>query len=129
MPLHEMPPVVVVQSPLTPDSYARKLTQIMFETHRVLHFAVVSQPVMALYAMRKESGIVIDSGYESTTISPVHCGRVLSDAVCTLKVGGRQLTEYMMRLSPPSEHQYPQRTHSQMVCSYISECYIYGVVY
>lgn len=112
---HELPPVIVVQSPITPESYQQRLIQIMFETHRVTRFAVISQPIMTLYAMGRQNGIVIDSGDDSTTISPVYCGRVLTDAVCTLQIGGRQLTEYMIRLSGPSEHQYPQQSPSQMV--------------
>jgi len=111
--LDAMPPVIVVQSALTPQSYTHKLTAMLFETHRLSHLSMASQPVMSLYAMRRESGIVIDSGYDSTTISPVLRGRVLSDAVCTLKVGGRHLTEYMMRLTVPADHQNPYRTLSQ----------------
>jgi len=118
VPGHEMPPVVVVQSPLSPESYSRRVSEMMFGMLGVPRFAAVPHPVATLYAMAKESGLVIDCGYSATTISPVYRGRVISEAVSTLNVGGRHLTEYLLRLSGtagPSGPQYPQRTHSQKI--------------
>lgn len=61
--------------------------------------AVIPQPMLALHAKGAQSGIVMDSGYKSTTITPVHKGRVIRDAVCLLKVGGDHLTQYSMRMT------------------------------
>ena len=94
----------VVAEPLFTTEYARKyLIEYFFETFSPSKIAFVPQPVLALYGLRKrpKTGIVIDSGYDSTRIVPVHKGQVLRDAMCILPIGERQILKYLDKIKGP----------------------------
>ena len=106
-----MLPVLIAEPLSITQSDRQRLTQIMFETFEVPKYAAIPKPVLALHAMGKRSGIVIDSGYESTRIVPVHQGQAIRDAVYTLKVGGVHLTDFLVRIM--SERGYSLTTSAE----------------
>ena len=91
-------PILLSDAVLNPKENREKMIQIMFETHNTPAVAIVPQPVLALFAMNTQSGIVIDSGFKSTRIAAVHQAKVINDANHVLDVGGDHLTDYMMKL-------------------------------
>ena len=80
-------------SPYGPDSYAETLAELLFEELFVpsLYFAVPG--VLALYALGRTTGVVIDSGTCFTGVLPIVDGYCAKHAVNTLPFGGRDITE------------------------------------
>eukprot|EP01084_Bolivina_argentea_P246430 412418_1 len=74
------------------------MTEIMFERFNVPGFYLANQSVLALYASKGcTTGIVIDSGSITRTV-PVYEGYALKQAVNTLNIGGRDITNYWIKL-------------------------------
>eukprot|EP01084_Bolivina_argentea_P095887 172385_1 len=54
--------ILLTEPPLNPKANREKTTQIMFETFNTPAFYLAVQPVLALYASGRSTGVVLDSG-------------------------------------------------------------------
>ncbi|KAJ6545004.1 actin 1 [Mycena vulgaris] len=98
--LHVAPnehPVLLADAPLTPNADREQMTQIMFETFDVPSLSVQMQPVLALGASGRSTGIVLDSGEGVTHAVPIYEGYPLRHGIVRMDVGGRDLTEHLIR--------------------------------
>ena len=73
------------------------MTQIVFESFNTPAFYVSVQAVLAVYASGRTTGMVIDSGDGVTHMVPVYGALTQRHAVETVNVGGRNLTDYLMK--------------------------------
>ena len=74
------------------------MTTIMFETFSVPSMYVESQAFLSLYATGRTTGIVLNSGDGVTEAVPVVDGLAIDHAICNMPIGGRDLTEWMMKI-------------------------------
>ena len=70
----------------------------MFEKFNVSSFYLALQQVLSLYASGKTTGVVVDSGYSSTSTVPIYEGFALSHAIQQIPLAGIHLTDYLMSL-------------------------------
>ncbi|KAK6130312.1 hypothetical protein DH2020_035947 [Rehmannia glutinosa] len=91
-------PVLLTEAPLNPKANKEKITQIMFETFDVPAMCVAIPAVLSLYASGRTTGIVLDCGYDVSHVVPVYEGCSLQHAVLRLDLGGRGVTEHLMRI-------------------------------
>jgi actin-related protein len=89
---------MLTEPPLNPKPNREKMTQIMFETFNTPALYVANQAAMALHTFGRTTGIVLEYGDGATNAVPVYEGHALDHATLRLDVGGRDLTEYLMRL-------------------------------
>lgn len=84
---------------------------------------MVSQPLLALYASGKTSGLVLYSGHHHTDILPVCESSILRAGEKRLAIGGHNITEYLGSLI--RRHRGPIRLSNDHVCKMKEEiCYI-----
>ena len=69
-------PVILTESPLEPKASHERVTQIMFETFDVPALYIAASNVLALYASGRTTGVVLDSGHDSTYVVPIYEGCV-----------------------------------------------------
>ena len=93
----EETPILLTEPPLNPKINRERMTQIMFETFNVPSMYVSIQSVLSLYASGRTSGVVVDSGWEMTSVVSVYEGYCLPHTVVRIDLAGRHLTDYMMK--------------------------------
>ena len=91
-------PVFMTEPALNPKQNREKITQTMFETFHVPSFYLAKQAALALFSTGRQTGLVIDSGYQSTHTVPVYEGNVLPNTVNRLNIGGDDATEYLQKI-------------------------------
>lgn len=95
----EETPVIHIENPFSPKRDREKMTQIMFETFSVPAFYVSQTGPLALNYLDKSNGIVIDCGSEVSHIMPVFNRKLVRNAIKSIPLGGKDVTNYLMKLA------------------------------
>lgn len=91
-------PVLLTEGTLNPKFSREKLTQLMFEKFNVPAMYLVTQAVLALYATGRTTGLVVESGDGVSWVTPVVEGSPLPHAALRYDMGGRDVTDYLMKI-------------------------------
>jgi len=91
-------PVLLTESLLNPKRERERMTMIMFETFQTPAIYLEKSAVLSMYSLGRTTGLSIDSGYNVSHTVPVYEGHALRDAIKTLNIGGRGLTEYLAKI-------------------------------
>lgn len=90
--------VLLTEPSVNPAINREKMVQIMFETFEASGVHLINQPLLALWATGRTSGIVLDCGFGLTQVVPVLEGHVVSEGIVTSKLAGNNLTLHMAEL-------------------------------
>ena len=91
-------PVLLTEAPLNPSRNREKMAEIMFETFNVPAINVSMQAVLSLHASGRATGLVVDAGHDIMYIVPVYEGFAITNAIERIRLGGRDISEYLRRL-------------------------------
>mmetsp|Transcript_79435 Transcript_79435/g.199620 ORF Transcript_79435/g.199620 Transcript_79435/m.199620 type:complete len:1284 (+) Transcript_79435:52-3903(+) len=91
-------PVLLAVPPNDPRANIERMAQIMFEVFNVPAVYVELGPVLELYASGRTTGLVVSIGDSSIHVVPVYEGFALPHAVKSIEFGGRNLTDFAMRI-------------------------------
>lgn len=90
--------IILTDSPLNSKENREKMCEIMFEKFLTPGLFICSTSVMSTYSTGRTIGMVIDSGETVTNYVPVYEGFAFDHATIKSKIGGRDLTDYMIKL-------------------------------
>ena len=90
--------IMISDAIMNPTNHRQKMGEIMFENFNIPGLYIAFSPVLSLYNVGKFTGIVVESGEGVTQIAPYLEGLPINNALIRLDFGGRDLTEYMIRL-------------------------------
>ncbi|NXG70993.1 ACTL9 protein, partial [Baryphthengus martii] len=90
--------LLVTEPLLSPTSHREKMAEMVFESLGSPGFFVAHQPVLSTYAHGRTSGLVVDMGYATSHIVPVHEGYGLAYATERMDLAGSHLSWYLMTL-------------------------------
>lgn len=108
-------PVFLTDVPLNPRANREKMTQIMFETFKVPAMYVAVQEALCMYPTGHTTGVVVSSGDGVSKVVPVHEGKMIHDAVGQWDLGGRDLTDWLVKILAQKGHSYTTPTQREMV--------------
>ena len=74
----------------------QRFTEMIFENYNFLGFYLATQTILALYASGRTTGMVIDSGYQVTHITPIYEGWALRNLSSQIEIGGKDSSLYLM---------------------------------
>ncbi|KAJ1832123.1 hypothetical protein IWW55_003520 [Coemansia sp. RSA 2706] len=83
---------------LWPKSDLENLTQIAFEDLNAPTIMVIEQPLLAAYGNNGVTGIVIDMGHDTTTITPVIDSAVQNSSIAQTTAAGAAVTQRLQAL-------------------------------
>ena len=107
--------VMLTEAPNNPKENREKMAQIMFETFDVPGLYIAIQAELSLYCAGKFTGIVEDSGDGVTHFVPIFDGYSVQNAVISLDLAGRDLTEYMMKLLTETGMKFSNTSEKEIV--------------
>ena len=90
--------ILISEPILNAKEEREKSAQIMFETFNVPSLYIANQGVLSLYSTGRVIGVDLESGDGVTQIVPIYEGFYISHAVQRIDIGGKDLTDFMMRL-------------------------------
>jgi actin, other eukaryote len=93
----EGPPILMTDHSKPPNSSRERMTQILFELFSAPAFYVSIQALLALHASGRTTGIVLDCGDGVTQTVPIYEGFAIPGAIGRFDLGGRDLTDYLMK--------------------------------
>jgi len=91
-------PVLLSIPPNNPKANAEHMVQIMFETFNVPAVYLEMEPVLSLYASGRTTGIMVTVGESSMHAVAVYEGYALPHSVRSSSFGGRDLTDFSMKI-------------------------------
>ncbi|XP_069127404.1 actin-5-like isoform X2 [Argopecten irradians] len=91
-------PVLLTEAPLNPKANREKMTQIMFETFNSPAMYLGNRTVTSLHACGISTGVAVNCGARTTYAVPIYEGHALPYTIPKVEVGGRDLTDYLMRM-------------------------------
>ena len=99
-------PVLLTEPAINPKGNREKMTTIMFETFYAPAVYVATQPVLSLYGSGRTTGMVLQSGDNTTYSVPIYEGHTLPYAIYHLGFGGCDLTSYLVRILAERAHSF-----------------------
>eukprot|EP01089_Gocevia_fonbrunei_P022113 TRINITY_DN8808_c0_g1_i10.p1 TRINITY_DN8808_c0_g1~~TRINITY_DN8808_c0_g1_i10.p1 ORF type:complete len:391 (-),score=49.95 TRINITY_DN8808_c0_g1_i10:350-1522(-) len=101
-----------------------KLIQIHFETFGVPALFVGVDAFLSLYASGRQTGVVVQSGYEMTCSIPIIEGKIFGTH--TLDIGGRDITDYMMTILTDRGYSFTSTTEGREIVNKCKEkcCFV-----
>ncbi|XP_028070234.1 actin-related protein 4-like isoform X2 [Camellia sinensis] len=90
-------PMLLAEPSSNSQQQREKTAELMFEKYKVPALFLAKNAVLTSFASGRATFLVVDSGGGSTTIAPAHDGYVLQKAVHSSPIGGKFLTDCLMK--------------------------------
>lgn len=85
--------VLIVDSLFTTAKERKAIAEILFEDLKIYQIHFEPQSLMTLYSTSKTSGLVVESGEMTTEIVPIIENYVITDAISSFPIAGREITK------------------------------------
>jgi len=108
-------PILISEIPLNSQWNREKTVQIMIETFNVPAVYIANSAVLSLCASGRTIGIVLDIGDGACHTVPVYEGHDLPNAILRLNLGGRDLTDYLMKILTQRGYAFTTRAEREIV--------------
>jgi len=91
-------PVLLTDPPLNPLKLKQKRNELLFETFNACSLSTPEQPVLALTATGRTTGVVLDIGDGVSHAVPIIEGNSVPEGIRRMDYGGRDVTDVFMKI-------------------------------
>lgn len=91
------------------------MAEIFLEEFKAPAIFIAPQPLLSLYAYKKDTGIVVDIGDGVTTLLPVYDGYALTPFIHRSEWGGGEVTKYLQLLLRKSGYIFSTSSEFEIV--------------
>jgi actin-related protein len=91
-------PVVFLTDVMTPAANREKLMQILFETFNMPAVLLLPAASATIISSGRMTGVAVEIGDGAVQVVPVYEGSVIAFAAVKLDIGGRDLTDFLMKI-------------------------------
>jgi len=88
-------PLIIAENSIHNKDARLKLTEFLFEKEEFPAVFICKDSVLSAFACGRTTALVLDSGYKTTTATPVHDGYALQKCIIRHNVGGDTLTKML----------------------------------
>merc|ERR1719206_23961 len=103
------------EAALNPKANREKSVQVLFEKFGLDSLAMASQSILGLFSYGRTSGVVLESGQGVTHAVPVFEGNSLPQSIRRLDLGGRDVTDYLIKLLAEQGHSFASVAEREVV--------------
>ncbi|CEM08068.1 unnamed protein product [Vitrella brassicaformis CCMP3155] len=110
---YEELPILLIDSPLTPQHQRDFLAEMLFEKFKVRSLAMMNSAVLSLFSTGRTRGMVVEMGHGVTHAVPVFEGFAIPHATFRMDYGGQDITDAVQKIFKelPSLTAYQQHAH------------------
>eukprot|EP01084_Bolivina_argentea_P120941 214404_1 len=110
-------PILMINKPLQSKTEKINTAQIMFEICYIPALYLANSAVMALLGSGERilTGIILESGYETTYSVPIYQGYVIKEATNKINLGGKHITDYLTKLINENGYSVTTMTQREIV--------------
>jgi len=108
-------PVLVTEAPLNPRRNREDAAQLLFEKFKVPALYIASEAPLALYALGRKTGLVLEMGHGVMHTVPVVDGYTIGNAILRLNAAGDDITTYLERLLKERGYSFPTTAEHEIV--------------
>ncbi|KAH8083010.1 actin-domain-containing protein [Filobasidium floriforme] len=90
--------VIVVENPFLPDPIKRIIGEVLLDNLQVRSVSFTPAPILALMAVGRTTGLVLDVGYRESTVVPVFQGRILHEYITSTGIAGKAFLDRLRLL-------------------------------
>jgi len=89
--------ILLTEGTINSEKNRQKACEIMFEKYNFEKCGIISQQLLALYGMGKNSGLVVDLGHHTSYCVPIYEGYILEKGVYFSPRAGDMVTKYIQQ--------------------------------
>jgi actin-related protein len=88
-------PLIFTENSVHNKEARLKLTEFLFEKLELPAIFICKDSVLTSFACGRSTALVLDSGYKTTTATPVHDGYALQKSIVRHQIGGETLSQML----------------------------------
>ena len=104
-------PLLMTECAWNTKAKRARLTEIMFEKYELPAFYLAKNAVLSTFANARSTALVIDSGWEQTSVVPVHDGYALTQAIVRTPYAGRYISRNVLNFVEEKSIELVPATH------------------
>lgn len=116
--------ILVMHSTNLSPKQKEMVAEQLFEKHGFKHVSFSLEAILSLYSLGLSTGIVVDLGESMINTVPIHNGYSLKHCIRKTNFGGRELTEYLIKLLSKIGYYFDSRTDTETVRMLKKDCYV-----
>jgi actin-related protein len=94
----EQQPLLMIRPVASTPDQSAQIAEVLYSRLAVPALALLPAAPLVLQAAGLQSGVVVDCGESGCRVVPVHLREEISDAIVQLKLAGRALTDYLIKI-------------------------------